>query len=115
MTTIAQARAALVTAVGAVDAYRTPPQTYVYSGGTDMERLGGSSTKWAFRVICAVGWKSDDAKASAALAALLAAKLAILQASSLYEITSVSPDVVRQIGGADHLTADIAVSCKVDI
>ena len=115
MTTVAQARAALVTAVGAVDAYRAPPQCYVYSNGTSMEILGGSSVKWGFRVTCAVGWKADDAKASQALAAVLAAKLAILQASSLYEIASVGPDVVRQIGGADHLTADIAVSCKVDI
>ena len=115
MTTVAQARAALVTAVSAVDAYRTPPQCYVYSNGTDMQGLGGSSVKWGFRVTCAVGWKSDDAKASSALGTLVLAKLAILQASPIYEIGGVSADVVRQIGGADHLTADIAVSTKVDI
>lgn len=115
MTTVAQARAALVTAVGAVDAYRTPPACYVYSNGTDFTGLGGSSVEWGFRVTCAVGWKSDDAKASTALGTLVLAKLVILQASPLYRIVSVSGDQVRQIGGADHLTADIAVTCKVDI
>ena len=115
MTTVAQARAALVTAVSAVDAYRAPPQCYVYSNGTDFTGLGGSSVEWSFRVTCAVGWKADDAKASSALGTLVQSKLSTLQASPIYRIQSVSGDVVRQIGGADHLTADIAVSCKVDI
>ena len=115
MTTVAQARAALVTAVGAVDAYRAPPQAYVYSNGTDFTRLGQTGVEWGFRVTCAVGWKADDAKASQALAALVAAKLAILNALPGWAMLSVSSDVVRQIGGADHLTADIAVSTKVDI
>jgi hypothetical protein len=49
------------------------------------------------------------------LAALVAAKLTILQASGLYQINSVSPSGSRSINGGDHLAADIAVSTKVEI
>jgi hypothetical protein len=66
-------------------------------------------------VTCAVGWNSDIAVIEGQLAALVAAKLTILQASGLYQINSVSPSGSRSINGGDHLAADIAVSTKVEI
>jgi hypothetical protein len=85
------------------------------SNGTEWEGLGGSSVRWSFRVTCAVGWNSDIAVIEGQLAALVAAKLTILQASGLYQINSVSPSGSRSINGGDHLAADIAVSTKVEI
>ena len=114
MASLAAARAALVTLVGASEESVDPPATYVYSSGTDSTRLGGSSVEWEFRVTVSGGMQSNGA-ASAAVATLLAAKLSALQASPLYRILRVSPDQVRTSAGGDQLTADIAVSCKVDI
>ena len=115
MTTIAQARAALVTAVGAVDAQSTATACYVYSNGSDMARVGQSGVQWGFRVTCAVGQRGSDATGSADLAALVAAKLATLNALAGWGIQSVSEDRMRTIGGGEQLTADIAVFTKVDI
>jgi hypothetical protein len=85
------------------------------SGGTDWSGLGGSSVAWSFRVICAVGWNSDVGTMETALATLVAAKLTILQASGLYQVTGVGPSGSRQINGGDHLAADINVATKVEI
>lgn len=115
MTTIAQARTALVSAVGAAEKYASPPGCFVFSSGTDMAGLGRTGVEWGFRVVCYVGYKGDDGQASADLAAVVAAKLATLNASNIYRIVSVGPDGVRTIAGGEHLTADIAVTTKVDI
>jgi hypothetical protein len=115
MTTIAQARAALVTAVGAVDAEGTAAACYVFSGGTDMERLGQTGVEWEFRVTCAVGLRGTLSTGSAELAAYVAGKLATLNALAGWRIVRVSPDGGRTIGGGEQLAADIIVSTKVDI
>ena len=114
MASLAAARTALVSLVGASEESIDPPATYVYSSGTDWTGLGGSSVEWEFRVTVSGGMASNGA-ASAAVATLLAAKLSALQGSSLYRILRVSPDQMRTIAGGDQLTADIAVTCKVDI
>ena len=72
-------------------------------------------TAWLLSGVTVSGGMQSNGAASAAVATLLAAKLALLQASPLYRILRVSPDQVRTIAGGDQLTADIAVSCKVDI
>lgn len=115
MTDVAAARAALVELVGASDAPVDPPACYVFSNGTDMSRLGGTGVAWGFRVTCAVGYGGDDATASQDLAELLGAKLALLNDPSTWAIASVSSDQVRTIAGGEQLTADIAVTTKVDI
>ena len=115
MTTVAAARTALVSAVSASEKETNGTACYVTSGGTDFTRLGGSSCEWTFRITCAVGWNTDIGTMETALATLVAAKVTILQASSVYGLVSVGTASSRQIGGGDHLTADIAVTCKVDI
>lgn len=115
MTTVAQARAALVTAVGASDAPVDPPACYVYSNGSDLAPLGGEGVEWEFRVTCSVGDYSDDAQMSAALASLVASKLATLYALAGWRVRSVGPDQIRRIAGGDQFTADIAVSTVVHI
>ena len=115
MTTIAAARAVLAAAVGAVDAQSTSAACYVYSNGSSMDRLGQSGVQWDFRVTCAVGQRGTDAVASAELEALVAAKLAILNALAGWGIAGVSSDGMRTIGGGEQLSADIAVFTKVDI
>ncbi len=115
MTTVAAARTALVSAVSASEKETNGTACYVTSGGTDFTRLGGSSCEWTFRVTCAVGWNTDIGTMETALATLVAAKVAILQASSLYHMETVGAASSRQIGGGDHLTADISVTTKVDI
>jgi hypothetical protein len=62
-----------------------------------------------------VGQRGADSVASADLAALVAAKLATLNALAGWGISGVSEDRMRTIGGGEQLTADIAVSTKVDI
>ena len=115
--TIASSRTALASAVSAAEKETQGTACYVSSGGTDWASLGGLSTsvEWQYRVMCAVGWNSDLGTMETALATLLAAKLAILKASGAYRIVNVGPATSRQIGGGDHLAADITVTAKVDI
>ncbi len=115
MTTIAAAYAALSTAVGATDAQSTAAACYVYSSGSDMTGLGRTGVEWGFRVTCAVGMAGSNSTGSKTLAALVAAKLATLNALAGWRIVSVGPDAMRTIGGGEQLTADIAVTTKVDI
>lgn len=115
MTSIGDARAALVALVEASENPADPPACYVYSSGSDMTGLGGTGRSWGFRVTCAVGYVADHAGASQYLAELVDAKLALLVAPSEWGIVSVSSDQVRSIAGGEQLTADIAVTTKVDI
>jgi hypothetical protein len=115
MTTVASARAALVTAVGASDYEIDPPACYVFSSGSDLTNLGGRGTRWTFRVVCAVGIPGDFAQSSATLAALVEAKLQILWALAGWQVDSVGPDHTSLIAGGEQFTADIAVSTPVHI
>ena len=115
MTSVTAARAALVALVGAVEYESDPPACYVYSQGSDMTGLGGTGKEWAFRVTCAVGIGGGTTTGSKELAALLAQKLALLNAPSEWRIISVGSDAIRVIAGGEQLTADIAVTTKVDI
>jgi len=115
MSTIAQQRAALVTAVGGTDGPISPPCTVVVSNGSDLASLGGESTEWGFRVVCYAGLYSDSAAMEDILAALVIAKLAILRALAGCRIISVSPSLIRDADGAKILAADIAVSMNVTL
>ena len=115
MTTILEARAALVTAVGASDRLVDPPATYVYSQGSDITVLGKGSVQWAFRVSCVVAYRDDDAAASKELAGLLSAKLIILWALAGWSVERVSPDLSTDIGGGRYFSADIDVTTVVQI
>lgn len=77
--------------------------------------MGGDSVEWQFRVTCAVGLRGDNATASAELATLVQAKLAILWALPGWRVLSIGPDSVRTIAGGDQFTADIAVSSIVQL
>jgi hypothetical protein len=115
MTSISDARTALVAAVGASDAAIDPPACYVYGSGSDMAPAGGRGFEWEFRVTCAVAYSADDASASALLAALLASKLTVLWQLAGWRVLRVGPDQVRQIAGGDQFTADIAVTTIIHI
>ena len=115
MTTIVQARAALVTAVSAKDTFSDPPACYVYSSGSDMELLGGSSIRWMFRVSCVVAYQGDDADSSRALATLTQAKLAILWPLAGWSVDRVSADLATDIAGGQYFSADIDVSTVVQL
>ena len=114
MTTVAEAQAALVSAVSAASEPVDPPACIVFSGGSDFRSLGGSQVEWRFNVTCYVGWR-DNATASAALAALVFAKLVILRALAGWAVLSVSGDTIRTLAGGDMLAADISVSTKVEL
>ncbi len=115
MTTLAAARSALVTAVGASDSMADPPATYVYSRGSDMARLGGTGVQWGFRVSCVVGYQGDDATAEASLFTLLASKLAVLIPLAGWAIERVSPSLVTDTGGGKYYSADVDVSTVVHL
>lgn len=115
MTTVAEARVALVTAVSASDDVMAPPGCMVFSSGSDLAGLGGSNVEWRYRVTCYVGWHSDSADTEDDLAATVQAKLVILRAFAGWRVLSVGPSVVRSLAGGDHLTADITVSTPVTL
>jgi len=115
MTTIAQARTALVSAVGGTDGPISPPATVVVSNGSDLTSLGGESTEWGFRVVVYAGLYSDNAAMEDILAALVIAKLAALRALAGCRIISVSGSLIRESDGGRLLAADIAVSMNITL
>ena len=115
MTTVAQARAALATAVSASDREIAPPAKYVFSGGSDLTPLGGGGVEWGFRVTCAVEYAGDGATASIYLADLVAATLTIIRGLAGWRIVSVGPDSTRLIAGGEQFAADINTSFRVHI
>ena len=112
--TIASAHAALTSAVSAAMEPIDPPACIAFSNGSDLKGLGGASVEWRYTVTCYVGWR-DNATATAALAALVQAKLVILRALAGFSILSVSPDTIRTLAGGEILSADIAVSTPVEL
>jgi len=113
VSTVAQARAALVTAVGATDGPVSPPATVVVSNGSDLTILGGTNTEWGFRVVVYAGLYSDNAAMEDTLAALVQSTLVILRALAGFRVVSVSPSLIRDTDGGRTLAADIAVSTTV--
>lgn len=115
MITLAAARTALVSAVGASDDYVDPPGCMVWSDGSDTKPTGKGSVIWRFRVMCYIGYKSDSAASDVELSAYVAAKTLILIALAGWTVDGVSPVGTRDIAGGTHLTADIAVSTYVTL
>ena len=113
MSTVAQARAALVTAVGATDGPISPPCSIVLSNGSDLTILGGTNTEWGFRVRVYAGFYSDDAAMEDKLAVLVQTTLVILRALAGFKIVSVSPSLIDTTDGGRTLAADIAVTTPV--
>jgi hypothetical protein len=114
MSTIGQAQAALVSAVGASGEIVAGPACIVFSNGSDLARLGGAGVEWGFNVLCYVGLR-DNAVTSAELATYVQAKMVILQALAGWRIVSVGRDTIRSLAGSDLLAADIAVTTKVEL
>ncbi len=112
MSTIAQARDALDTAVGASDEIVAGPACIVFSNGSELQRLGGTNTEWGFNVLCYVGLR-DNRVTSTELATYVQAQMVILTALAGFRIVSVGRDTVRTLAGSDLLTADIAVTTTV--
>ena len=116
MTTLAAARAALVTAVGAVDDYGDTTGCMVFSEGSPLSPMyGDGSVNWNWRVACYVGFRNNSGTADIELAELVAAKVLIIQALPGWKLDGVSASGVAQISGNDSLAADIAVSTKVTL
>ena len=114
MTTIAQAHAALSTAVGASPEIVAGPACIVFSGGSDLTQLGGTGVAWGFSVLCYVGAR-DNAVTTAELAAYVQTKLAVILALAGWRLVSVDGDTTRTLAGSELLTAVIAVTTKVDL
>lgn len=114
MSSIAQAQSALATAVSSSSELIDPPACIVFSNGSDLAGLGGKKVAWRFTVTCYVGWQ-NNAGSTAALAALVQAKLVILWALAGFSVISVSSDTIRTLAGGEMLTADIAVSTPVEL
>jgi|SoimicmetaTmtHMA_FD_contig_51_2430436_length_530_multi_1_in_0_out_0_1 hypothetical protein len=112
--TVAAAHAALTSAVSAASEPVDPPACIAFSGGSDIAGVGGKLVEWRFTVTCYVGWL-DNAGSTAALAALVQAKLVILWALAGWRVLSVSPDTIRTLAGGEMLSADIAVSTYVEL
>ena len=115
MSTIAQQRAALVSAVGGTDGPISPPCTVVVSNGSDLTSLGGESTEWGYRVVCYAGLYSDNAAMEDKLATLILTALAALRTLAGCRIVSVTGSLIREADGARLLAADIAVSMNVTL
>lgn len=114
MTSVATARTALDTAVDASDEIVAGPACIIFSNGSDLQGLGGSNVEWGFNILCYVGLR-DNAVTSSELATYVQAKLVILRALAGWSVLSVGRDTIRQLAGADCLTADIAVSTTVEL
>ncbi len=112
---VAAARQALVTAVGATDGPVSPPALVVVSGGSDLRGLGGTNVEWTFRVVCYAGLYSDNAAMEDILAAQVQSTLAVLRALAGFSIVSVSPSLIRDSDGGRVLAADIAVTTSVTL
>lgn len=113
---IAAARAALVSAVGATDGPASPPAIIVVQGGSDLKGVGGSNVEWTYRIILMAGLYSDDAQMEDLLATMLQTALVTLRSLSGFSIVSVTPSLVRQDkDGGRTLAADIAVTTSVTL
>lgn len=116
MTTLAEARAALVTAVGAVDDYSDTTGCMVFSEGSPLSPVyGDGSVIWRWRVACYVGFRNNSGTSDIELGELVAAKVVILLGLAGWSLDGVSPAGTTQISGNDSLAADIAVSTKITL
>lgn len=115
MTTLAAARSALVTAVGAKDDVVDPPGCLVFSDGADLAGTLKGQILWRFRVMCYVAANSDNAAGDVLMNAYLATQLGIIQALAGWAPATVSATGVSSWAGSDLLTADIAVSTYVTL
>lgn len=116
MSTLAAARAALVTAVGASDDVVDPPGCMVFSEGTDFAgALGDGTLPWRFRILAYVAARSDSAAGDVLMNAYLATLVAALYALPYWRVESVGPTGVSQLAGGDLLAANITVSTYVTL
>lgn len=115
MTTILQARTALITAVGAVDDVIDPPAVYVTSRGSDLTSLGGGGIDWGFTVTCVVPYQGDYGTAETALVTALSGKLIIVRTLAGWRVDGVGPSQMRIYAGGELLAADINVTFRVHI
>jgi hypothetical protein len=119
MTTVVQARAALVAGLSPVvvaddPGGTAPPCVLLWSNGSDLTKLQTGKVEWIFRVtMVAESWNASGA--SIALNSLAATVLGKLRAMNGFKVQSHGADVVRTMGGNDYLTADVAVSTMVDL
>ena len=119
MATLAEARAAIVTVLGAGSVKVSddpgavdPPVVYIFGNGTsDLRGLGRTSVPYGFRLMCIVALQ-DAPAASAALTALCIAAFTVLKGAG-YRVDSLGPESVADIAGGKYLAADILISTMV--
>jgi hypothetical protein len=120
MTTRAQARAELITALRAasVRAYDSPsgdpPYVLVGGGGIDMGHISRGQALATIRARCVAGaWTDKDAQAL--LDELVQDTLAVLLALTGWRMLPVGQDEIRRFEGGDYLTADVSAARMIDI
>ena len=120
MTTRAQARAELMTAlrtagVRAVDSpIGDPPYVLVGGGGIAMTHVTIAKAPATIRARCVAGaWEA--AGVQAILDELIQDTLAVLRAMTGWQMLPVGQDEIRRFTGGDYLTADVSASRMIDI
>ncbi len=120
MTTRAQARAEVVTALRAagVRAYASPsgdpPYVLVGGGGIDMGHITRGQALATIRARCVAGaWTAEDSQAI--LDELVVDTLTVLRSLAGWRMEPVGQDEIRRFEGGDYLTADVSAARMIDI
>ena len=120
MTTLAQARAELITALTTASVRATstpgndPPYVLVQGAGIDMSHITRSEALADFRIMCVAG-ASDMAQSALTLDTLKLAVVQTLRALGSWRLGNVGRDGIRTYGGGEYLTAECSASRMIDL
>jgi hypothetical protein len=120
MTTLAQARAELITALTTASVRATstpsndPPYVLVQGNGVDMAHITRSEALADFRIMCIAG-ASDSSKSAESLDALKLVVIQTVRALAGWRLGNVGRDGIRTYGGGEYLTADCSASRMIDL
>jgi hypothetical protein len=120
MTTRAQARAEVVTALQAAgirtvkSASGDPPYVLVGGGGIDMDHIAIGKAPATIRARCVAGaWTDEDAQAI--IDELVMDTLAVFLSMAGWRMLPVGQDEIRRFTGGDYLTADVSAARMIDL
>jgi hypothetical protein len=120
MTTLAQARAEVITALTTAGVRATstpgndPPYVLVQGAGIDMGHITRSEALSDWRLMCVAG-ASDSTQSAASLDTLKLAVIQTLRALAGWRLGNVGRDGIRTYGGGEYLTAECSASRMIDL
>lgn len=118
MTTYAEARAELASAL---EEYQDatgegePPTCLVFGNGGDLRLLMQGKVSAEFRITVVAPGQWSDGATSRTLGGQVVEVITEVRALAGWQVLSFTPDVVRDIGGSQYLTADVICRRNVDI